>query len=320
MLFLNALKSEVAKVSRAYDQETRIVSAKIDALSRIPLKATFNGTAEAKNMLEKLERLALLNREAVRKIIKKFQKKTKTELPMMAIDLSLYSFGSDSEIIILEQRLEAYHERALELTVGEGKITQLCRVKGLNTPSKFHVLIEITRMRKLLLAALADSPPKEQWQSRGTAVRLTEAHVDNRKELEAGSTFLGHLSDDHKNEVTARKGNVSLSRNVQRPKQELRKRRYSEALPLNEIYLNKRMSKKRREGENVLINREIAPANGTEVKMGDMDVPRLEVIGSDEEDASSSSQENRQTDDLTVTKQIEDETDKLIGSFFNISA
>eukprot|EP00954_Amorphochlora_amoebiformis_P020946 1343019-Amorphochlora_amoeboformis.AAC.1 len=108
--FLEALRKEVRKASRAYDEETRNVSLCIDKLARS--KPTIGGPekTEATAKLESLEKLAHLNREAVRKILKKFVKKTKIKLPSIAMDLSVYSFNSDSDITILGQKLNAYNQ------------------------------------------------------------------------------------------------------------------------------------------------------------------------------------------------------------------
>eukprot|EP00466_Bigelowiella_natans_P008107 jgi/Bigna1/73855/fgenesh1_pg.26_\ len=150
-LFVDALKKEVLKVSRAYDEATKALSSVIDNLSwKKPTKKS-QGKLEARIKLGKLEQIAKINREAVRKIVKKFKKKTKLNLPT-ALDLTPYSFGSDSELVILGQRLEAFDERANEAS-GENSLTSHFG-KQLGSPQKLHILVELTRMRKLLVSAL----------------------------------------------------------------------------------------------------------------------------------------------------------------------
>lgn len=158
--FARLLQKELVKVNQTYEGITRDISRRIDGIASAREPASGGPASDTKEaaftQIGMLRQYVNLNREAVRKIVKKFKKKLCLELPAMACDLSPYAFGTDSNIIILTQRLAALDVKArvqpVSLPFYGGTV-------DIRSPQNMHILIELQKLRKLLFATLTPLEP-----------------------------------------------------------------------------------------------------------------------------------------------------------------
>lgn len=169
-VFIRLLRAEMAKVSKIYDVQMRAVSQRIDSLVQgwgrmvgvgaaatrdcRALACTAESKAAALADVGRLHEYAHLNREAVRKIIKKFKKRLQLDLPDAAVDLEPYSFSTDARGNTLLQRLAALEQKASMDPYPVRAEKQRRRMQRFMSEAEIEVEFNETRSRRTRFAGL----------------------------------------------------------------------------------------------------------------------------------------------------------------------